>query len=81
VIKLVSRLLTERGELPGSVLNLCSSRIRISEQFDTSAADMLAAVRQEQLEGVIAKRKGSLYESSKQTGSWIRYRVITDKSS
>jgi ATP-dependent DNA ligase len=49
--------------------------MRISEQFDTSAAAMLAAVRQEQLEGVIAKRKGSLYESGKQTGSWIRYRV------
>src|SRR5713101_9580022 len=36
---------------------------------------MLAAVRQQHLEGVIAKRKDSLYESGKRTGSWIKYRV------
>ena len=29
----------------------------ISEQFETSATDMLAAVRQQQLEGVVGKRK------------------------
>jgi len=32
---------------------------------------MLAAVRQQQLEGVIAKRKDSLYEPGKRTGSWV----------
>jgi len=36
---------------------------------------MLAGVRKQQLEGVVAKRKDSLYESGKRTGFWIKYRV------
>jgi len=67
--------LGERRELMKSVLKLCSPRIRISEQFETSGNDMLAAVRQQRLEGVIGKRKDSLYEPGKRTGAWIKYRV------
>ncbi len=67
--------LTKRRELMKSVLKLRSSRIRISEQCDIAAIDMLAAVRQQQLEGVIGKRKDSLYEPGKRTGAWIKYRV------
>ena len=57
------------------LLKLRSPRILISEQFETSATDMLAAVRQQQLEGVVGKRKDSFYEPGKRTGSWIKYRV------
>jgi hypothetical protein len=35
----------------------------------------LSAVRQQQLEGVVGKRKDSLYEAGKRTGSWVKYRV------
>src|SRR5437660_9374349 len=58
-----------------SALKLRSSGIRTSEQCDISANDMLAAVRQQQLEGVIGKRKDSPYEPGKRTGAWIKYRV------
>jgi bifunctional non-homologous end joining protein LigD len=67
--------LNERRKLMKSVLKLRSTRIRISEQFETSGNDMLAAVRQQQLEGVIGKRKDSLYEPGKRTGAWIKFRV------
>jgi bifunctional non-homologous end joining protein LigD len=63
-----------RREMMGR-LNLRSSRIRISEQFDISADDMLSAVRQQQLEGVIAKRKDSFYEAGCRTGSWSKLRI------
>jgi DNA ligase D-like protein (predicted ligase) len=66
--------LSERRELMKSV-KLRSPRIRISEQFDISAAEMLAPVRQQQLEGVVAKRKDSLYEVGKRTGSWVKMRI------
>jgi ATP-dependent DNA ligase len=66
--------LVERRKLLKS-LKLTSGRIRIAEQFDVSATDMLAAVRQQQLEGVIGKRKDSLYEPGKRTGSWVKCRV------
>ena len=67
--------LSERRKLMKSVLRLRTPRVRISEQFETSANDMLAAVRQQGLEGVIGKRKESMYEPGKRTGAWIKYRV------
>jgi DNA ligase D-like protein (predicted ligase) len=66
--------LAERRELLKSI-KLRSGRIRISEQFDISAADMVSAVRQQHLEGVVAKRKHSLYEAGKRTGSWVKMRI------
>jgi len=67
--------LVERRELMKSLLKLRSPRIRISEQFEVPANNMLVAVRQQQLEGVIGKRKDSFYEPGKRTGSWIKFRV------
>ena len=67
--------LSTRRNLMKSHLKLHSGRVRIAEQFEASASDMLAAVRQQQLEGVIGKRKDSLYQPGKRTGAWIKYRV------
>jgi DNA ligase D-like protein (predicted ligase) len=67
--------LSERRETMKSVLKLRSPRIRIAEQFEVSASNMLAAVRQQQLEGVIGKRKDSLYEAGKRSGAWVKCRA------
>src|SRR5215467_5947845 len=67
--------LTKRRELMKSLLKLSSPRLRIVEQFEASANDMLAAVRQQQLEGVVGKRKESRYEPGKRSGSWVKCRV------
>ena len=66
--------LSERRKLLAA-LSLRSPRVRISERFDIPAADMISAVRQQQLEGVVAKRKSSLYEAGKRTGSWAKIRL------
>jgi DNA ligase D-like protein (predicted ligase) len=67
--------LLQRRKLMKSALKVRSPRIRISEQFDISPDGMLAAVRQQGLEGVVAKRKDSLYEPGKRTGSWAKMRI------
>jgi ATP-dependent DNA ligase len=67
--------LTKRRELMKSALKLPSQGIRVSEQFDIAAENMLSAVRKQGLEGVIAKRKSSLYEAGKRTGSWAKMRL------
>jgi bifunctional non-homologous end joining protein LigD len=36
---------------------------------------MLLAVREKRLEGVVAKRKDSLYEPGRRTGAWAKYRL------
>lgn len=67
--------LTKRRELLKTHLKINSGRIRIAEQFEAKANDMLAAVRGQKLEGVIGKRKDSFYEPGKRTGSWVKCRV------
>jgi bifunctional non-homologous end joining protein LigD len=67
--------LRERRELLGTILKPRSSRVRVSEQFQVSADQMLAAVRKQQLEGVVAKRQDSLYEAGKRSGSWVKMRL------
>jgi DNA ligase D-like protein (predicted ligase) len=72
----LSRLpLIERREIMRSVLKFDSNRIRISEYIEVSATDILHAVRQQGLEGIIGKRKDSIYEAGKRSGAWIKYRV------
>jgi len=71
---LTSLPLVERRKRLGEI-KIPSSWICISEQFSIPAADMLAAVRQQGLEGVVAKRKTSVYESGKRTGSWVKLRI------
>jgi len=58
--------------IPGDIRN---PRIRISEYLQVSAADMLAAIRGQRLEGVIGKRIDSVYEPGKRTGAWIKHGV------
>ena len=49
--------------------------INYSETFDVSGEEMLAAVRSQRLEGVIAKRRDSLYEPGERSGAWVKMRV------
>lgn len=67
--------LIERRQLLGSLLKFSPGRIRIVDFLEASAGDVLNAVRQQGLEGIIGKRKDSLYEPGKRSGAWIKYRV------
>jgi len=66
---------TDRRQIMSSVLKFRSPRIRMAQHFETTAEEMLLAVRQQGLEGVIAKRKDSRYEAGKRSGSWVKYRL------
>jgi DNA ligase D-like protein (predicted ligase) len=66
--------LSERRELLKSILRP-SSPMHVLDQFEVSADDIVAAVREQKLEGVIAKHKDSHYEAGQRTGSWVKYRV------
>jgi DNA ligase D-like protein (predicted ligase) len=71
---LTSLPLSERREILRT-LKFGSPLVRVSEQFETSPSEMLSAVRQQKLEGIIGKRKDSRYEIGKRTGSWIKHRI------
>jgi bifunctional non-homologous end joining protein LigD len=51
------------------------SVIELSETVIASANDMIRAITELGLEGIIAKRYDSLYEPGKRSGAWVKYKV------
>jgi ATP-dependent DNA ligase len=49
--------------------------IRFSETFEASAAELMAAVRSNGLEGIVAKWSDSLYKPGDRSGAWIKVRA------
>jgi ATP-dependent DNA ligase len=67
--------LLERREMLRSLIKFEAGRLKISEFVEASAEQMLSAVREQRLEGIIGKRKDSVYEPGKRSGAWIKHRV------
>jgi DNA ligase D-like protein (predicted ligase) len=67
--------MVERRALLKSVVVVRDERIRIADNFEAAPKDLLSAVREQGLEGIIGKRKDSLYQPGKRSGAWIKYRV------
>ena len=49
--------------------------MRFSPVFETDPAELLEAVRQQGLEGIIAKKAGSRYEIDQRSGTWLKCKV------
>ena len=50
-------------------------RIKIVDYVEAQPTELLVAVRAQHLEGIVGKRKDSLYQPGKRTGAWIKFRV------
>jgi DNA ligase D-like protein (predicted ligase) len=50
--------------------------IRYSETLQASPAELIEAVREQGFEGIVAKRRDSLYEPGKRSGAWQKMRVL-----
>lgn len=49
--------------------------VRLAEVLGDDPGPLLAEVQRRGLEGVVAKRRDSLYESGKRSGAWVKYRA------
>src|SRR6266705_42803 len=67
--------LIERRMLLKTLLVVNDERIRITDYVEAAPKDLLAAVREQGLEGIIATQKDSHYQPGKRSGAWIKYRV------
>ena len=52
-----------------------SSAIELSQTVTAPAHEMIRAITELGLEGIIAKRQDSLYEPGKRSGAWVKYKV------
>ena len=66
--------LTERREILMSIIP-DSTIIRISADFDTSGVEFLATARKMGLEGIMAKKKSSTYQTGLRTKDWLKIKA------
>ncbi len=67
--------LRQRRELLDALLAEAGDPIRNSAILTASAQDVIEAVKQQGLEGIIAKRSNSKYEPGERSGAWVKYKV------
>jgi bifunctional non-homologous end joining protein LigD len=58
---------------------VAGSDVRLSVGFDGPANKILAGVKEMELEGVIAKRRDSVYQSGERTGAWVKYKLSPEQ--
>ena len=66
--------LSERRELLERIVSGKGGALRFSESFDDGTA-LLNAVREQGLEGVMAKRSASAYAPGKRSGDWLKVKT------
>ena len=68
-------LIDRRTLLEKSALTRMREPVRLSSVFPTSPSQLVAAARKSGLEGVVAKRGDSRYESGERSGAWVKYKT------
>ena len=58
---------------------LTGSEVKLSASVDGPADQMVAAVREMGLEGVIAKRRDARYESGERSGAWVKLKLSPEQ--
>jgi bifunctional non-homologous end joining protein LigD len=67
--------LERRRQLLSKALTKIEYPVLLSTQFKAKPADLIRAAKELEFEGVIAKRKGSLYEPGERNGAWLKYKI------
>ena len=70
-----SKPLATRRKMLRELIPSLPDTIRFSETFDASGAELMAAVRSNGLEGVVAKRRDSSYKPGDRSGAWVKVRA------
>jgi bifunctional non-homologous end joining protein LigD len=67
--------LAERRKLLDAMAGDFRDPIRVAAALESSATEIVSQVKRFGLEGIVAKRRDSIYESGKRPGSWVKYRI------
>ena len=69
------RLDVRQGLLESRVLSKLSEPVRLCAELCADLPDLVRSVREQRLEGLVAKRRDSLYEPGLRSGAWQKMRV------
>jgi len=67
--------LLARRKLLIDILKKAPSNIRLSEGLNGSKEDLLRVAQEFGLEGLVAKKPNSVYESGRRSGAWVKYKI------
>ncbi|HKV49525.1 MAG TPA: RNA ligase family protein [Candidatus Acidoferrales bacterium] len=67
--------LSERRSLLEDALKPLRDPIRLSPIIETSADDLIRAVRENSLEGIVAKRLDGTYDARARSDSWLKFKI------
>ena len=67
--------MSARRKLLASVLKKAPENVRLSDELRGSKDDLLRVAREFGLEGLVAKKPNSVYESGRRSGAWIKFKI------
>lgn len=67
--------LSDRRRVLETIVSNLPDPVRLSPKFEAPAKDILRAAREQQLEGVIAKRADSVYRPGVRSDSWVKIKT------
>jgi bifunctional non-homologous end joining protein LigD len=76
---LVGLPLHERRKILTALMGKSSRHVQESPAFNVEPAELFAVAKKNGLEGIIAKKPDSLYESDRRTGAWLKCKVIAEQ--
>lgn len=72
---LLDLALAERRRLLEEIVAPLGETIRRSESFEAAPEELVRGARELGLEGIVAKRRDSLYEPGKRSGAWVKFKT------
>jgi bifunctional non-homologous end joining protein LigD len=73
--------LTARRKALANVLKGTPDNIRLSDELRGSKDELVRVAQEFGLEGLVAKRKTSVYESGRRSGAWVKFKITKARSS
>jgi bifunctional non-homologous end joining protein LigD len=67
--------LSARRELLAKLLEKAPENIRLSGELRGSKDELLRVAQEFGLEGLVAKRPNSIYESGRRSGAWVKFKI------
>src|SRR6516164_9056384 len=67
--------LTARRKLLAQVLKKSPENIRLSDELRGTKNELLRVAQEFGLEGLVAKKPNSVYESGRRTGAWVKFKI------
>lgn len=76
---LLEEPIEQRQAAAAKLLSGGNDVLQFSRVFDVEPERLLDEVRRQSLEGIIAKRAGSIYEPGRRSGAWLKCRVAREQ--